>query len=67
MAQTYTVAAGLAAFVVALRFYVNGRFVKSKLPLPPGPKRLPLIGNLLDMPRTLEWQTYHRWAKELSV
>lgn len=36
----------------------------SHLPLPPGPKRLPLIGNLLDMPATA--QTYHRWSTEFG-
>ncbi|PPQ79328.1 hypothetical protein CVT25_002558 [Psilocybe cyanescens] len=37
----------------------------SHLPLPPGPKRLPLIGNLLDMPATA--QTYHRWSTEFDT
>lgn len=36
------------------------------LPYPPGPKRLPLLGNLLDLPKTLEWETYARWSKEYS-
>lgn len=31
--------------------------------LPPGPPRRPLIGNLLDIPRQKEWQTYHKWSK----
>lgn len=33
-----------------------------RAPLPPGPKRLPIIGNVLDMPRTYPWLTYMQWA-----
>ena len=32
--------------------------------LPPGPRGWPIIGNLLDMPRELEWLTYRAWGKK---
>jgi hypothetical protein len=34
--------------------------------LPPGPKKYPLIGSVLSMPSTLEWETYGKWGKEYS-
>ncbi|TFK37823.1 cytochrome P450 [Crucibulum laeve] len=35
-------------------------------PFPPGPKKWPLIGNLLDLPSKYESETYARWGKELN-
>ncbi|KAF8883978.1 cytochrome P450 [Infundibulicybe gibba] len=34
-----------------------------RLPLPPGPKGLPIIGNLLDMPAHKPWVIYNEWSK----
>jgi hypothetical protein len=33
------------------------------LPLPPGPKGYPLIGNLFDMPIDRPWVVYDEWRK----
>ncbi|KAK0204932.1 cytochrome P450 [Desarmillaria ectypa] len=34
---------------------------RGRLPLPPSPKGLPLIGNLWDVPTEYPWLTYARW------
>ena len=35
----------------------------NRLPLPPGPKGYPLIGNLFDMPDQKSWVVYDEWRK----
>ncbi|KAF7369933.1 Cytochrome p450 [Mycena sanguinolenta] len=39
---------------LAIHSYTN----RSRKPLPPGPRGLPLIRNLLDVPKSQEWLTY---------
>jgi hypothetical protein len=34
------------------------------LPLPPGPKRWPFVGCLLEMPRVFEYETYKEWSRQ---
>ncbi|KAJ6580667.1 cytochrome P450 [Mycena capillaripes] len=46
----------------ALRWKRN----RAKLPLPPGPKQLPLVGNLFDIPSEWQWETYLEWSKQLN-
>lgn len=33
-------------------------------PFPPGPKGLPFIGNIFDMPSEKEWLTFARWGEK---
>lgn len=54
----------LITLVVLIRRYFNA---SRALDLPPGPKKHPLIGNLLVMPKKNEWETYHRWCKEYGM
>lgn len=39
----------------------------SSPPLPPGPRRLPLIGNVLDMPASHGWLTFAQWGEKYGM
>ncbi|TFK35243.1 cytochrome P450 [Crucibulum laeve] len=54
---------GILGIIVLLLISLSRR-KPSPLPLPPGPKKRPIIGNLLDLPTSYEWETYARWGKE---
>ncbi|EKM55852.1 uncharacterized protein PHACADRAFT_61472, partial [Phanerochaete carnosa HHB-10118-sp] len=38
-----------------------------RLKRPLGPKSLPIIGNIFDMPKAREWLTYARWSREYGT
>ncbi|KAI0269994.1 cytochrome P450 [Gloeopeniophorella convolvens] len=50
-------------FIIAVRVFRKKRHA---LPLPPGPRGLPLIGNVLDMPSRNPWLTYLQWSKQYN-
>jgi len=52
----------LAAFL-AIRDYQR----RQGLPYPPGPRPLPLIGNLIDIPREFFWLTYTQLSKKYGM
>jgi hypothetical protein len=51
-----------AAFLV-IRDYQRRR----GLPYPPGPRPLPLIGNLFDIPKEFSWLTYTQLSKKYGM
>ncbi|KAJ6566447.1 cytochrome P450 [Mycena capillaripes] len=53
---------GLAILLYGIHWGRN----RSKLPLPPGPKKLPILGNLFDIPSELQWEVYFRWSREFN-
>ena len=40
------------------------RFSRSSKQLPPGPKPLPFLGNVLDLPKDYWWIKFSQWSKE---
>ena len=57
---------GAAVSVAALTKYLRSRGFPNqpKLPYPPGPKGLPLIGNMLDFPRDMHiWEGFTQMAE----
>lgn len=56
-----TIAPFALAFLVLL---LNKHFVsRPAQPYPPGPKALPAIGNLLDLPPSYQWRTFALWKE----
>ncbi|KAJ6494240.1 cytochrome P450 [Mycena sanguinolenta] len=50
----------LSVLYLAIQSYTNRR----RKPLPPGPKGLPLIGNLLDVPKSQKWLTFIEMSRK---
>ncbi|PBL03380.1 hypothetical protein ARMGADRAFT_1157500 [Armillaria gallica] len=53
-----TLASGI--LLICYLFYLSRN--RRRVPLPPGPKGFPLIGNLWDVPAEYPWVTYARWT-----
>ncbi|KAF8496294.1 cytochrome P450 [Gautieria morchelliformis] len=54
----------LVLLAVGISGVVMLRWSRSKTPLAPGPRPLPMVGNLFQMPREQEWHTYQAWARK---
>ncbi|KAJ7460150.1 cytochrome P450 [Mycena latifolia] len=50
--------------LAATLYFLYLRRNRSQLPLPPGPAKLPLVGNLFDVPTHFQWEKYMEWSKE---
>ncbi|ETW76894.1 cytochrome P450 monooxygenase 74 [Heterobasidion irregulare TC 32-1] len=56
----------LVSLLPHLWYQRKGKHPYSSLPFPPGPKRLPFIGNLFNLPRGHDASVYRDWSREFG-
>jgi hypothetical protein len=56
----------VAAFVALISSFSHRR-QWSRLPFPPGPQGLPIIGHFLIFPKNFVWQTFTEWGQKYGM
>ncbi|TFK25347.1 cytochrome P450 [Coprinopsis marcescibilis] len=52
-----------AVLALACLGWATSGYFRRRLPLPPGPKGYPLVGNLFDIPPDFAWEKFNSWCK----
>ena len=61
--------ASYAAFLAAVAFFFVLLYLsrRRKCSLPPGPRGIPIVGNLFDTPKAFEWLVYQDWTRQYGA
>ncbi|KAF4616302.1 hypothetical protein D9613_008357 [Agrocybe pediades] len=57
----------ILGYFTFVHLFSRHRTATSHLPLPPGPRKLPFIGNLLNFPSSFEWEAFEAWGKKYNT
>lgn len=60
--QPYAVAATGLGIILVVTTWLYKNVRRGKLPYPPGPPPLPILGNMFDIPGDLDWVKFHQMA-----
>ena len=61
LSNTQTLGLAIAALSTVILVLYRSRRGTRNLPLPPGPKGLPILGNILQIPGEKPWKVYNDW------
>lgn len=61
--MSYALYAALLFVVMSITVFKRRQILQN----PPGPRAIPVIGNILDIPLDRPWETYRDWCKEYGA
>lgn len=67
MALENTVVGTLAVVAVCLGYLLREKLFSKPYPYPPGPKPLPVLGNILDMPSSYQHLKFTEWSERWGL
>ncbi|KAH9924103.1 cytochrome P450 [Amylocystis lapponica] len=56
----------LVAGILTATLVIGILFRRRRVQLPPGPRGMPIVGNIYDVPKSFEWLEYQKWSREFD-